>query len=195
MNGFGAVGDRRRVRRHVLGRSSCGWRAVGQRRPLCTCHDTRYDGRFLAVACTETRSGNEQGSADRPMRRTVFASSAQRPRVAHITASTNYFTVVCFHSVVMFVPMFIAWAWMLFAVGLFAAEGAPVVRDHRLSRRGWNQSDQPDRRILGLRLRPDGLPAGLHGSSGPRGQATRGGGTTRWPSFCHSLSWLLAAPV
>ncbi len=36
------------------------------------------------------------------------------PEEAHITASTNYFKVVCFHSVVMFVPMFVAWAWMLF---------------------------------------------------------------------------------
>jgi hypothetical protein len=35
------------------------------------------------------------------------------PEEAHITASTNYFTVVCFHSVVVFVPMFIAWALML----------------------------------------------------------------------------------
>lgn len=35
------------------------------------------------------------------------------PEEAHITASTNYFTVVCFHSVVVFVPLFIAWAWML----------------------------------------------------------------------------------
>ncbi|MBN1851887.1 MAG: hypothetical protein JW829_04155 [Pirellulales bacterium] len=35
------------------------------------------------------------------------------PEKAHITASTNYFIVVCFHSVVVFVPMFIAWAWML----------------------------------------------------------------------------------
>jgi hypothetical protein len=35
------------------------------------------------------------------------------PEEAHITASTNYFKVVCFHSVVMFVPMFVAWAWML----------------------------------------------------------------------------------
>jgi hypothetical protein len=35
------------------------------------------------------------------------------PEEAHITASTNYFTVVFFHSVVMFVPMFVAWAWML----------------------------------------------------------------------------------
>ena len=35
------------------------------------------------------------------------------PEEAHITASTNYFKVVCFHSVVVFVPMFIAWAWML----------------------------------------------------------------------------------
>ena len=35
------------------------------------------------------------------------------PQEAHITASTNYFTVVLFHSVVVFVPMFAAWAWML----------------------------------------------------------------------------------
>ena len=35
------------------------------------------------------------------------------PEEAHITASTNYFVVVCFHSVVVFVPMFVAWALML----------------------------------------------------------------------------------
>lgn len=35
------------------------------------------------------------------------------PEEAHITASTNYFVVVCFHSVVVFVPMFIAWAVLL----------------------------------------------------------------------------------
>ena len=35
------------------------------------------------------------------------------PEEAHITGSTNYFVVVCFHSVVVFVPMFVAWAWML----------------------------------------------------------------------------------
>jgi hypothetical protein len=35
------------------------------------------------------------------------------PEEAHITASTNYFTVVLFHSVVLFVPLFVAWAWML----------------------------------------------------------------------------------
>ena len=35
------------------------------------------------------------------------------PEEAHITASTNYLTVVLFHSVVMFVPLFLAWAWML----------------------------------------------------------------------------------
>jgi len=40
----------------------------------------------------------------------VFGST---PEESHITASTNYFIVVCFHSVVMFVPMFVAWAWML----------------------------------------------------------------------------------
>jgi hypothetical protein len=32
---------------------------------------------------------------------------------AYITASANYLDVVAFHSVVVFVPMFIAWAWML----------------------------------------------------------------------------------
>lgn len=32
---------------------------------------------------------------------------------AYITASANYFDVVMLHSVVVFVPMFIAWAWML----------------------------------------------------------------------------------
>lgn len=32
---------------------------------------------------------------------------------AYITASANYFDVVLFHSVIIFVPMFIAWAWLL----------------------------------------------------------------------------------
>ena len=32
---------------------------------------------------------------------------------AYITASANYLDVVALHSVVVFVPMFIAWAWML----------------------------------------------------------------------------------
>jgi len=32
---------------------------------------------------------------------------------AHITASGNYLDVVLLHSVVVFVPMFIAWAWLL----------------------------------------------------------------------------------
>jgi hypothetical protein len=32
---------------------------------------------------------------------------------AYITASANYLDVVCFHSVVVFVPWFIGWAWML----------------------------------------------------------------------------------
>lgn len=32
---------------------------------------------------------------------------------AYITASANYLDVVCLHSVVVFVPMFMAWAWML----------------------------------------------------------------------------------
>jgi len=32
---------------------------------------------------------------------------------AYITASANYLDVVCLHSVVVFVPMFVAWAWLL----------------------------------------------------------------------------------
>ncbi len=32
---------------------------------------------------------------------------------AYITASTNYLDVVLFHSVIVFVPMFFAWAWLL----------------------------------------------------------------------------------
>ncbi|MCS6830933.1 MAG: hypothetical protein RMM08_10235 [Armatimonadota bacterium] len=32
---------------------------------------------------------------------------------AYITASTNYLDVVLWHSVVVFVPMFVCWAWML----------------------------------------------------------------------------------
>jgi hypothetical protein len=32
---------------------------------------------------------------------------------AYITASTNYLDVVTLHSVVVFIPMFISWAWML----------------------------------------------------------------------------------
>jgi hypothetical protein len=40
----------------------------------------------------------------------VFGST---PEEAHITASTNYFHVVLCHSVILFVFMFIVWAWML----------------------------------------------------------------------------------
>ncbi len=36
------------------------------------------------------------------------------PEEAHITASTNYFHVVLCHSVILFVFMFVVWAWMLF---------------------------------------------------------------------------------
>src|SRR6185312_14752888 len=32
---------------------------------------------------------------------------------AYITASANYLDVICFHSVVVFIPMFVGWAWML----------------------------------------------------------------------------------
>lgn len=35
------------------------------------------------------------------------------PGAAYITASANYLDVVALHSVVVFVPMFIAWAWIL----------------------------------------------------------------------------------
>ena len=32
---------------------------------------------------------------------------------AYITASANYFEVIFFHSVIVFIPMFIGWAWLL----------------------------------------------------------------------------------
>ncbi len=32
---------------------------------------------------------------------------------AYITASTNYLHVILFHSVILFIPMFVAWAWLL----------------------------------------------------------------------------------
>jgi hypothetical protein len=32
---------------------------------------------------------------------------------AYITASANYLDVICFHSVVMFIPLFVGWTWML----------------------------------------------------------------------------------
>lgn len=35
------------------------------------------------------------------------------PEIAHITASTNYFDVVLFHSVIVIAPLFIAWAIIL----------------------------------------------------------------------------------
>jgi hypothetical protein len=35
------------------------------------------------------------------------------PEEAHITASTNYVYVVLFHSVIVFIPMFIGWAYLL----------------------------------------------------------------------------------
>lgn len=40
----------------------------------------------------------------------VFGSN---PQEAYITASTNYFEVIWGHSVIVFVPMFLAWAWLL----------------------------------------------------------------------------------
>ncbi len=93
------------------------------------------------------------------------------PEEAHITASTNYFHVVFFHSVVVFVFMFIAWAWMLSrwdfsplkVLLLFGITGSLAEATH--------QPDQPDRRLLGLRLRADGLPARLHRASGSRSKA------------------------
>jgi hypothetical protein len=40
----------------------------------------------------------------------VFGASTGE---AYITASANYFEVILFHSVIVFIPMFIAWAWLL----------------------------------------------------------------------------------
>lgn len=64
------------------------------------------------------------------------------PEEAHIATSTNDLKVVCFHSVVVFVPMFIAGLDAV-PLGFFAVEGAAVVRDHRVDGRGQHQPDQP----------------------------------------------------
>lgn len=92
------------------------------------------------------------------------------PEEAHITASTNYFHVVLCHSVVLFVFMFIVWAWMLSRWDftplkvflLFGITGS-------LAEASLNLSS-----LIGgfwVFVWVDGLPARLHRSTGATGNA------------------------
>ena len=107
------------------------------------------------------------------------------PEEAHITASTNYFVVVCFHSVVVFVPMFIAWALMLSRWDFSPLKVLLLFGITGSIGGGHHQPDQPDRRLLGVRLRPDGLPACLHRASGSRSKAAQ---VVALPAGCRSAS-------
>ena len=101
---------------------------------------------------------------------------------AYITASANYLEVVLYHSVIVFVPMFIAWAWLLrrYAFSpaavfvLYGCSGA--LAETRILRR----AEPGGAGLLGLRLRPDDLPARLRHSAGARrAQARRLGLSAR----------------
>ena len=87
------------------------------------------------------------------------------PEEAHITASTNYFKVVLFHSVVVIVPMFVAWALMLSRWNFSPLKVLLLFGITGLLAEG-NQLAMSDGRLLGLRLRADDIPPRLHGSCG-----------------------------
>ena len=107
------------------------------------------------------------------------------PEEAHITASTNYFTVVCFHSVVVIAPMFVAWAWMLSrwdfsplkVLLLFGLTGS-------LAEASLNWTSL----IGGFWVFVYGLMVYLPACTVPadRGQGHCDGGTIRWRSSCRS---------
>ena len=92
---------------------------------------------------------------------------------AHITASTSYLDVVLFHSVVVFVPLFIAWAVLLtrYDFSPFAVRCFPAIRLHGNPLRGDHQSGGCVfwRRPMDLHLRPHGLPTCLLPASRARG--------------------------
>ena len=50
---------------------------------------------------------------------------------AYITASSNYFDVILGHSVIVFVPQFAAWAWLLSRYDFQPAEVFLLVRPDR----------------------------------------------------------------
>ena len=113
---------------------------------------------------------------------------------AYITASADYLDVVCLHSVVVFVPMFVAWAVMLRRVDfspnavflLFGLTGT-------LAEAGFGGAKAFAE--TGMWIFVYGLMVYLPAYCIPAGGAAArpAGGTTRWPSSCRSCSrfpWL-----
>jgi hypothetical protein len=74
-----------------------------QRLPL------RWQAQFV-IGCTALALSEEAIATLMTNLAPLFGSN---PQEAYITASTNYFEVVLGHSVIVFVPMFLAWAWLL----------------------------------------------------------------------------------
>ena len=65
---------------------------------------------LFVIACTVLALIEEAITTSMTNLAPAFGST---PREAFITASTNYLDVVLGHSVIYFVPMFLAWAWLL----------------------------------------------------------------------------------
>ena len=82
---------------------------------------------------------------------------------AYITASANYFDVVLYHSVVIFVPLFIGWAVLLWRWRFPPLAVFRALWDHGSTRRDAlvRATESRQLRDVDLRLRPDGLAARL----------------------------------
>ena len=106
---------------------------------------------------------------------------------AYITASANYLDVVCFHSVIVFVPWFMGWAWMLsrwdfhptLVFLLFGLTGT-------LAETGFMPQKLGE---IGMWVFVYGLMIYLPAYSLPptAALARHGGGITRWRLFCRFL--------
>ena len=88
---------------------------------------------------------------------------------AYITASANYFDVVLYHSVVIFVPLFIGWAVLLWRWRFPPLAVFVLFWDHGSTRRDAlvRATESRQLRDVDLRLRPDGLAACLRGTRRP----------------------------
>lgn len=62
----------------------------------------------FVVLCTAMALAEEAVTTTMSNLGPAFGSSS-----AQITASNNYFEVVCLNSVIIFIPMFVAWGWLL----------------------------------------------------------------------------------
>ena len=102
-------------------------------------------------------------------------------QAARITASRNYLEVVLRNSVVVFVPLFLCWGWLLSRYDFRPVEVLFLRPDRDPRRDRHFRCSAPGRsRDVDVRLRADGLPAGLHSPRGARA------GTPRW------WAWVMA---